>query len=369
MTSTETQTNMAGKVITVNGPMDPEQLGATIMHEHIFIDFWRDKTLGFNAPATDVEIWDQKLTLENLHLARERKHMKDNYMLTDEDVAVRELQYFKNSGGGTVVDVTNIGLGRDPLALRRMANATGLNVVMGSGWYQKFYHPADMDERTVEDLTSEIVRDITVGVNGTGIKSGIIGEVGINGNPLTPNEVKSIKASARASRATGASISFHQGGTDREKLEVAGILGEEGADLNRVIFGHSNTYAGDVPLLLELLKMGTYIQFDTLGRVGAPVARYSYIYDTNLNRVYQSAGDVLVAEAIPQLIEAGYEDRILLSQDVCMKIHLKAYGGTGYSFVMEKFLPYLLTLGVTERQATKMMFDNPMRVLTLVEPG
>ncbi len=367
--STETQTNMAGKVITVNGPMDPGQVGAAIMHEHVFIDFWRDKTLGFNAPATDVEIWDQKLTLENLHLARERKHMKDNYMLTDEDVAVRELQYFKNSGGGTVVDVTNIGLGRDPQALRRVANATGLNIVMGSGWYQKFYHPVDMDERTVEDLASEIVRDVTVGVNGTGIKSGIIGEVGINGNPLTPNEVKSIRASAQASRATGAAISFHQGGTDREKLEVAGILGEEGADLNRVIFGHSNTYAGDVPLLLELLEMGVYIQFDTLGRVGAPVARYPYIHDPDLNRVHQSAGDVLVAEAIPQLIEAGYEDRILLSQDVCMKIHLKAYGGTGYSFVMEKFLPYLLTLGVTERQATKMMVDNPMQVLTLVEAG
>ena len=89
------------------------------MHEHVFIDFWRDKTLGFNAPATDVEIWDQKLTLENLHLARERKHMKDNYMLTDEDVAVRELQYFKNSGGGTVVDVTNIGLGQRPTGLAK----------------------------------------------------------------------------------------------------------------------------------------------------------------------------------------------------------------------------------------------------------
>ena len=84
-------------------------------------------------------------------------------------------------------------------------------------------------------------------------------------------------------------------------------------------------------LLLELLKMGVYIQFDTLGRVGAAVARYPYIHDPDMNRVYQSAGDVLVAEAIPQLIEAGYEDRILLSQDVCTKIHLKAYGGTGYS--------------------------------------
>ena len=369
MESTPIQTSMAGSVWTVTGPMKPEQLGTAIMHEHIFIDFWLDKAPGFNAPVTDVDVWNQKLTLENLHLDREGKRIKDNYLLTDENLAVSELQYFKNLGGQTVVDVTSIGLGRDPLALRRVANAAGLNIVMGAGWYQKAYHPKDMDLRTLEDLTEEIIQDVVQGVNGTGIRSGIIGEVGINGNPLTTNEIKSIKASARASRTTGAAITFHQGGTDREKLEVASILGEEGADLNRVVFGHSNSYASDMPLLLELLELGVYIQFDTLGRVGAPVARYPNNFDQGLNRLYPAANDVLVAEAIPHIIQAGYEDRLLLSQDVCFKTHLKAYGGTGYSFVMEKFLPYLRTVGVTDQQINKMMVENPMRVLTFVEAG
>jgi phosphotriesterase-related protein len=83
-----------------------------------------------------------------------------------------------------------IGLGRDPLALKKVANATGLNIIMGSGWYQRAYHPNDMDRRTVEDLADEIIQDITVGVNHTGIRAGIIGEVGINGDPITPNEEK-----------------------------------------------------------------------------------------------------------------------------------------------------------------------------------
>ncbi len=365
--STYTHTNIAGNVLTVNGLVDPEDLGISIMHEHIILDISHDPVPGFNAPATDLDLWQQKLSLENLHSARDGKLIKDNFMLTDESLAAKELQHFKDSGGKTVVEVTSIGLGRDPLALRRVADAVGLNIVMGSGWYRPAYHPPNMDLRTVEDMTEEIVRDITVGVDDTGIRSGIIGEVGIEGNPLTPNEIKSIKASARASRATGAAISFHKGGTDREKLEVASILGEEGADLSRTVFGHSDWYAGDVPLLLELLDLGVYIQFDILGRVSAPVARYPNNYDPNIHRMYPAANDVLVAEAIPQLMEAGYEDKILLSQDVCWKTQLKSYGGTGYSFVLEKFLPYLRTKGVGDTQIDKMMVANPMTVLTFAE--
>ena len=209
--STNTQSNIAGNVLTVNGLIGPEDVGVAIMHEHIILDISRDPVPGYNAPATDLDLWQQKLSLENLHSAREGKLVKDNFMLTDEGVAAKELQHFKDNGGKTVVEVSSIGLGRDPLALRRIANAVGINVVMGSGWYRTAYHPPNMDLRTVEDLTEEIVRDITVGVDNTGICSGIIGEVGIEGNPLTPNEIKSIKASAKASRATGAAISFHVG--------------------------------------------------------------------------------------------------------------------------------------------------------------
>ena len=110
---------MTGQVMTVNGPIDPSKVGTCIMHEHLFIDFWRDKAPGYNAPATEVAHWSEQLTLENLHLARSRKHIKDNYLLTDEAVTIKDVMAFRNVGGNTIVDVTSIGLGRDPLALQR----------------------------------------------------------------------------------------------------------------------------------------------------------------------------------------------------------------------------------------------------------
>ena len=358
--------DLSGKVMTVRGPIEPDQLGTTIMHEHLFVTFYKHMALNDNTPATEWDLWDQKLTIDNLNLARDLKPIRDDWVLTDVQTAIDEAREFRLHGGDTIVDVTNIGLRRDPLALLKVSNATGLNIVMGAGWYQKLYHPANMDERTVEDMTEEIVRDITVGVAGTGIRSGVIGEVGIGGNPITPNEVKSIRASGRASLATGAPISFHQGGVGREKLEVVGMLGEEGVDMSRVIFGHSDLIAGDLPLILEILSHGVYIQFDLLGRVGVAL-RYKPRTE-DFRELMTSAGPALVADAIPRLIEEGYPDRILLSQDVITKAHLKRYGGNGYSFIMEKFLPNLRAQGVAEEHIDMMMVENPKRVLTFAEP-
>ena len=186
--------NMAGKVITVRGPIDPDQLGPTIMHEHLFIVFYRGVEPDHYTPATDWCLWDQELTMDKLDMARDRKPIRDNWILVDESAAIDEAMEFRHHGGGAIVDVTSIGIRRDPLALSRVSQATGLNVVMGAGWYQKLYHPTDMDRRTVEDMTDEIVRDVTVGVGDTGIRSGIIGEVGIEGNPINENEIKSIRA-------------------------------------------------------------------------------------------------------------------------------------------------------------------------------
>ena len=352
--------------MTVNGAIEPDGLGPTIMHEHLFIDFWKDKVPPHNTPTTEAALWDHKLTLENLHLARRYWRIKDNLVLGDEDTAIAEAMEFKKNGGATIVDVTSIGIGRDPLALRRVSNATGMNVVMGAGWYQKAYHPEDMDDRTVEDMAGEIVRDVTAGVGDTGVRSGIIGEVGINGDPLTPNEIKSLQASARASRATGAAISLHYAGKGREKLEVATVLGEAGADMSRVIFGHSDVAIWDMPLMLEVLKNDVYIQFDMLGMDSTPLflQPQSHSREDTMSVVRTAH----VVEAIPKLIEAGYEDRILLSQDVCAKTQLKRYGGGGYSFIMERVLPTLRARGVPEEQVNKMMVDNPRRVLTFVEP-
>ena len=359
--------NLAGKVMTVRGPVDPAQLGQTIMHEHLLITLFKTRAPDDNTPATEWALWDEELTLDNLHLARDRsKAIRDNLVLLDVQTAIDEAREFRHHGGGTIVEVTSIGIRRDPLAMVRVSHATGLNIVMGAGWYQKLYHPANMDERTVEDMTDEIVRDITVGVGDTGIRSGIIGEVGLEGDPITENERKSIRASGRASRATGAPISFHRGGVGREKLQVIGMLGEEGTDMSRVIFGHSDPIAGDLPLMLELLSHGVYIQFDLLGRVGVPL-RFQPDGD-DLASFMTSAGTAAVADAIPRLIEAGHADRILLSQDVCTKMQLKAYGGTGYSFILEKFLPEMRSRGVSEEHIGMMMVENPARILTFAEP-
>jgi phosphotriesterase-related protein len=355
--------NISGKVLTVNGPIDPQSIGTTIMHEHIFIDFnlpdadlarWQAADRTPPSAATAVGVYNRPLTMDKLDLVLLGYPNKDNWYLTDEQTAIDELMEFKRRGGDTIVDVTSIGLGRDPQALSRVASATGLHIVMGASWYRKSWHPADMDRRSVESLTDEIVRDVTVGVGESGIRSGIIGEVGTQGDPLTPNEIKAIKASGRASRLTGAAVTLHTSAQLHQQPKILDLLAGEGADLRRVVVGHSNPIATDRQFLTQILDRGSYIQFDLLGR--NPTVR-SRVTDTD------------VANAIVELIKAGYTDQILLSQDVCTKIQLKAYGGTGYSFIVEQFIPYLKRLGVTDQQIDRMMVANPRRVLTFVAPS
>ena len=363
--------NMSGKVMTVKGPIDPGQLGVTIMHEHLFLDLQSGSIQPtYDTPATDLGLRDHKLTLDNLYLARDKKPIGDNVRLGDEQLAIVEVTHYRYAGGGTIVDVTPKGLRPDPAAARRVSYATGVNVVMGTSWHSPDFHPADMDQRTVEDLADEIIHDVTVGNGQTGIRSGIIGEVGIEGYPLIPNEIKSIRAAARASRATGAAITFHRAGRGNEKLKVLDMVEEEGADLARTIIGHCDIVANDLPFLTELLERGVYVEFDLMGRLDVPLTaqppRPEILPAPRLLSGFPLTS--LISEAIVKLTEAGYEDRILLSHDAFPKLQFKSYGGTGYAFVLEKFLPHLRTLGVTEEQINKFMVENPKRVLTFVAP-
>ena len=346
-------TDYVGKVMTALGAVEPDRLGFTLMHEHLYLDLRKNHLPDPDLTPGERAMWEADLDLSNLYMARRALPLLDNYVLDSEDDAIAEVSHFRSLGGQTIVDVTSRGLGRDPEALKNASVATGLNIVMGSGWYQKIFHPNDMGSRSVETLTDEIVHDVTFGVGDTGICSGIIGEIGVNGDPITDNEARSVRAAARASLLTGASISFHSPQLKSEKHDVLDIVEDEGADLTRTILGHSCAMADDVPFMLELLSRGVYIQFDTLGVV---------------NTTERPGRDHQVAMAIPQLIDAGYGDRILLSQDVCWKSHLKMYGGSGYTYIQETFLPYISTLGVSDEAQRQIMIENPRRVLTLVTP-
>lgn len=356
--------DIAGQVMTVQGPITPDELGFTLMHEHLFIDLrrghlphplhvivpGREQPIATTEdfPATELAVWEAPLTISNLRLAQEGGPVSDQWVLADESLAVQESLEFRDRGGGTIVDVTSIGLRRDPEALRRVSVATGLNIVMGAGWYQKVFHPDDMDRRTVEDLSMEIVSDVTSGVGETGVRAGIIGEVGVNGDPITANEEKSIRASARASLITGAPITFHEAGLGAEKHDVLDMVEQEGGDLSRVVISHCNTVATDLPFMLELLARGVYVEFEVVGQseaLGVSVTKQA-------------------AEAVPRLIDDGYVDRVLLAQDVCVKTHLKRYGGPGYSYMQEVFIPHLQSLGVTVDDIERIFVENPKRVLT-----
>lgn len=351
--------NMAGKILTVTGPIDPSQLGQTLMHEHIFIDFQKPvPTAPKFANAEDAAFYEQPLTMATLHGNRySGRRVKGSNFLGDFQESYDEVMEFKKAGGGAIVDVSEIGLGRDPKALQKISNATGLDVVMGASWYTKDYYPPDMDARTVDELADVIIRDITVGVDGTQIRSGVIGEIGIDGGPLTPNELKVIRASARASRITGAPVSFHAGGVDEERLVSIDTVLSEGVMPAQIIMGHSGGITPNLPLVKKILAKGVYLQIDWLGVATGPAG------------VLGNRSDRTIAQVIVDLARQGYADRILLGHDICTKLQLKKYGGNGFSYINEYFLPVLRELGASEEDIHKFMVENPRRALTFAPPG
>lgn len=202
--------DLSGKVLTVNGPEDPESLGAAMVHEHIFINR-NHRNRPVPTTATRVRFYLKPLTMDMLGAVTMGYPNRDNLILGDETTALQELADYRKRGGGTLVDVTSIGLGRDPAALRRVSRATGVHVVMGTGWDTRAVEFRDLEARSLDNLTGELIQDVTSGVGNSGVRSGIIGEVATSGGSLSAVETKVVRAAGRASRITGAPVSLHRG--------------------------------------------------------------------------------------------------------------------------------------------------------------
>ena len=173
---------MAPRVMTVSGPIPPERVGFTLPHEHTGIYLWHIQNR-----------WDY-------------------WELTpDEDLIGDELRDFRRRGGSTLVELTLPGVGRDPERLRRLASRTGVQIVMGCGWYREAYYPpeARIDRRTVDNLADELIGELRDGVGGTGVRPGIIGEIGTDKPWVSAQEERVHRAAARAARETGMAITTH----------------------------------------------------------------------------------------------------------------------------------------------------------------
>src|SRR5262245_57780678 len=170
-----------GTVTTVLGPVAADALGVTLPHEHVLWDMARTMYTPSPDPVERAAA-EVPLALDTLWRFRERPlEQRENLAQTDESVAARELTAYRAAGGGAIVDCTVRGLAPDPAGLARVARATGVHVVLGTGYYVSRTHPPDLAARPVEAIAEEFVRDLTEGIDGTGVRAGLIGELGIGG--------------------------------------------------------------------------------------------------------------------------------------------------------------------------------------------
>jgi len=357
------QEELTGKVQTVLGIIDADCLGVTLPHEHLLLDV--PHMFVEPTEASERKLAHQPITLENLYWVRlNRSNNLDNLKLTDEQLAIKEALLYKWAGGDTIVELSIRGMARDPLGLARLSRATGLNVIMGSGYYIEASHPPELVTMTEEEITEEIVRDITVGVGDTRVRAGIIGEIGCS-IPLGDNERKVLRASAAAQRRTGAALNIHPSFTDDLVLENIKIIGDAGADLSRTIIDHlDGTVIQFSPVTIrKIADAGCYIEFDTFGQPVLPHIP-PHGLSTTEGRLVGRRSEVDRINAIKCLIDEGYLNHILISHDIFLKSNYVTYGGAGYAHILRNVVPWMRLGGISDEQIHTIMAENPKRVLS-----
>ncbi|MBQ4517588.1 MAG: hypothetical protein II997_03270 [Clostridia bacterium] len=340
------------KVKSVCGELSREQLGTVTTHEHVLLDltaFYQALPVpGIEDPATQkVEMWNLGI------LSRDCYALKDNLLLDNEEIAIHELSFFKKAGGDTVVDASLPGIGRDPQALKRIAEATGLNIIMGTGFYVGETHPealATMTEREIADL---MVKELTEGIDG--IPAGYIGEIGIS-EIFDDKERRILRSAAIASLDTGAAINVHINPWTVNGLEAADILLNAGVAPEKICISHIDVENRE-EYIFALLEKGVYVEFDNFGKeyyIRREVRNSGYglfVHDTD--RV----------TLLKKMIDKGYLNQILLSCDVCLKNLLHTYGGWGYDHVLTNIVPMMEDEGITDSQIKTLLIENPAQWL------
>jgi phosphotriesterase-related protein len=348
-------------VRTVLGDIPAADLGVTMCHEHLLVRLAqlsfrepsdpRDRAMAGRPISIDMLGWLQWNWMSNL----------DNLDLDSESLAIAELAMFREAGGRSLVDCTLPGIGRDPLALARISRATGVNVVMGSGYYVEATHPAAVAAISAEAIADEIIREVRHGVDDTGIRAGSIGEIGSSW-PITSEETKVFRAAGLAQAELGCGLSVHPGRHPDSPFQVIEILRDAGADMERVVVGHVERTVMEHDRLRQIGDAGCFIEYDLFGM------------EVTATHPYQAAGidipsDAQRLDSISALVRAGYGNRILVSHDVCTKHRTRRYGGLGYDHIVRDIVPWMRLRGFDPASIDRILVDNPRRAFAMPVPG
>lgn len=349
---------------TVRGLIEPADLGRTLMHEHFLFDL---RPMHRRLP------WDTDGSYANAKATpRLRSRLQwdwfgnvDELFVDDEALVIDEVGLFRAAGGGAIVDCTTVGLARNPEAIRRISEATGVHVTMGAGYYQDRCLPATFDAMSEDEIADEIAGDIRDGVpgavasDGSPIRAGHIGEIGTT--TPTERELKSLRGAARAQGRTGAMLNIHQSYVPGDRAiqhTLADVIEQNGGDLHRTVFSHMDRTGQDFEQQLSLLRRGITISYDEFG------------YE-NGNRSWDrsSIQDVQRVRDIARMAEAGFVDQLAVAHDISFKRMLVANGGWGFAHLLERVLDGFRWAGMSDDDIDQLLVRTPQRLLAFVEPS
>jgi phosphotriesterase-related protein len=361
-------TSLGSSVITVAGPISPDKLGITLTHEHCLIDlrpYWR-------VPEEEARRKSAEAAVEITTIGQSRRNPlgnRDNLLLSDAELATKELLEFRSLGGSSVVDLTLSDIGRDAMALQALAHATGLNIIAGCGHYIQISHPQELAGESIDSIEVRLLREVQRGIGETDIRAGVLGEIGTS-CPIHKDEEKVLRAAGRVHKKTGVAIAVHLSPAPQLNQwmgpAVLDILESEGVSPARVLLCHLDNmlapgedFLSAVNLHRDLAKRGCFIGYDGCGKEhyfpsGSRAAFPSFWCPQDRER----------AKAASVLCEDGFDGQLLLSHDVCFKIELIRYGGFGYGHILRTFRSNLLDYGLGTEEIDKIMTENPRRWLT-----
>jgi phosphotriesterase-related protein len=338
------------RIQTVLGPIEPDELGLTLAHEHLLFDL---RCLWEAPPPERAHLVDAEPGPDHrAEIERDLYHSKATLHQPDAALAATEATYFRAAGGRTIVDVTTIGLGPDPNALRDIATRTGLHVVAGAGYYREKCLPPEVLDKSVEELADELEGWVVEGMYGTEVRAGLLGELGTM-SPIRPFEERQLRAAARVQRKTGVAINVHPAIWAHEHLRIIDILEEAGANLARVAISHCDQLI-EPDWQAQIAERGVMLDFDTFGA--------EFEYDSDGCREPSDAERI---DCLVRLLDAGRADQLLLSHDLCSRLQLHHYGGAGYDHVPTTIAARLRAVGVSQDDLDRILIVNPRRLLTM----
>ncbi|MGP6170076.1 phosphotriesterase family protein [Microbacterium sp. A204] len=330
---------------TVLGPIEPEQLGQTSIHEHLLSDLklWakpprEEPPVGEIGPETAGYLRWNALSIP------------DNLVLDDPELAAAELAHVADAGGSAVVELTLEGMGRRLEELPAISRASGVHILVGGGFYVEETMTDHVRTADVDTLAELLIAQLCDGIGPTGIRPAILGEIGTSW-PITDAEWRSLRAAARAGIETGAAVYTHQSFRGQGGVSVLEVLLDEGVPVDRIVIGHLDEL-WDPGYHREIAQTGAMLAYDTFGT--------DPYYGSWKQRGPSDAERLAMVE---WLLSEGFLDQLVIGGDLWMKTHMHRNGGHGYDHLFRRIGPAIAEIAGDQAAADRILIDNPRRLL------